>query len=153
MMAKQQGLGLHPKLTQTRAALVSKVTLSNQSRRLSHIRCSHACQAEATELDQQHQQASTSGISSAGPVVASLAATVRFIRQTVTSAAPHVRQLLLGPSHLPSTQQHATLSWLAAPLAVATMPGNGFADLLSSRVFMVGFFAWFTAQFLKIFTR
>ncbi|PNW75523.1 hypothetical protein CHLRE_12g530100v5 [Chlamydomonas reinhardtii] len=42
---------------------------------------------------------------------------------------------------------------LAAGLAIPPVPGNGVADLLTNRVFLVGFWSWFSAQFLKIFTK
>lgn len=33
------------------------------------------------------------------------------------------------------------------------LPGQGFADLLTNRVLVVGFWAWFVAQFLKVRVR
>ena len=39
---------------------------------------------------------------------------------------------------------------LAAGLAIPPVPGNGVADLLTNRVFLVGFWSWFSAQFLKV---
>lgn len=42
---------------------------------------------------------------------------------------------------------------LLAALALPPFPGNGVADLLTNRVFVAGFWAWFAAQFLKIFTK
>ncbi|EFJ45394.1 hypothetical protein VOLCADRAFT_94209 [Volvox carteri f. nagariensis] len=44
------------------------------------------------------------------------------------------------------------LAMLAA-VAIPPIPGNGVTDLLTNRVFLVGFWSWFTAQFLKIFTK
>jgi acid phosphatase family membrane protein YuiD len=34
-----------------------------------------------------------------------------------------------------------------------TLPGNGFNDLFTNRVFLAGYWAWFAAQLLKIFTK
>lgn len=33
---------------------------------------------------------------------------------------------------------------------VPLLPGNGFSDLFTNRVFLAGFWAWFTAQTLKV---
>ncbi|KAG2498826.1 hypothetical protein HYH03_003019 [Edaphochlamys debaryana] len=40
-----------------------------------------------------------------------------------------------------------------AALVIPPLPGNGVLDLLTNRVFLVGFWAWFCAQFFKIFTK
>lgn len=42
---------------------------------------------------------------------------------------------------------------MLAALAIPQIPGNGLSDLLTNRVFLVGFWSWFSAQFLKIFTK
>jgi hypothetical protein len=35
-------------------------------------------------------------------------------------------------------------------ISAATLPGNGVTDLFTNRVFLAGFWAWFTAQTLKV---
>ncbi|GIL90624.1 hypothetical protein Vretimale_15758 [Volvox reticuliferus] len=42
---------------------------------------------------------------------------------------------------------------MLSALAIPPIPGNGMIDLVTNRVFLVGFWSWFTAQFLKIFTK
>jgi hypothetical protein len=42
---------------------------------------------------------------------------------------------------------------MAAAAAVPLLPGNGLTDLFTNRVFLVGFWAWFTAQTLKVRVR
>lgn len=39
---------------------------------------------------------------------------------------------------------------MLAALAIPQIPGNGLSDLLTNRVFLVGFWSWFSAQFLKV---
>eukprot|EP00877_Chromochloris_zofingiensis_P000793 jgi/Chrzof1/10714/Cz05g09230.t1 len=61
-----------------------------------------------------------------------------------------IDRLILGETQLLG-RQRAPLS--AAFLALPVLPGGGFNDLFMNRVFLAGFWAWFTAQFLKIFTK
>ncbi len=42
---------------------------------------------------------------------------------------------------------------MLAALAIPQIPGNGLSDLLTNRVFLVGFWSWFSAQFLKVRAR
>lgn len=35
-------------------------------------------------------------------------------------------------------------------LGMPTLPGNGWSDLVSNRIFVTGFMAWLTAQILKV---
>lgn len=42
---------------------------------------------------------------------------------------------------------------MAAMALIPTLPGGGFSDLFTNRVFLAGFWGWFTAQTLKIFTK
>lgn len=42
---------------------------------------------------------------------------------------------------------------LMAALVLPTLPGGGINDIFTNRVFLAGFWAWFTAQTLKIFTK
>ncbi|KIY99788.1 hypothetical protein MNEG_8171 [Monoraphidium neglectum] len=42
---------------------------------------------------------------------------------------------------------------LMAVLALPVLPGGGVNDIFTNRVFLAGFWAWFTAQTLKIFTK
>ncbi|GLI64439.1 hypothetical protein VaNZ11_007709 [Volvox africanus] len=51
-----------------------------------------------------------------------------------------------------ATGPHPGLLMLSA-LAIPPIPGNGMIDLVTNRVFLVGFWSWFTAQFMKIFTK
>eukprot|EP00879_Flechtneria_rotunda_P001085 GHRR01001226.1.p1 GENE.GHRR01001226.1~~GHRR01001226.1.p1 ORF type:complete len:291 (+),score=85.33 GHRR01001226.1:253-1125(+) len=44
-------------------------------------------------------------------------------------------------------------SAMAAMALLPALPGGGFSDLFTNRVFLAGFWAWFTAQTLKIFTK
>jgi hypothetical protein len=39
---------------------------------------------------------------------------------------------------------------VAALAVVPALPGGGFADLFTNRVFLAGFWAWFCAQTLKV---
>ncbi|KAF8071199.1 setd3 [Scenedesmus sp. PABB004] len=57
-----------------------------------------------------------------------------------------VRELLLGP-------HGAAPAGLAALSMLPALPGGGFSDLFTNRVFLAGFWGWFTAQTLKIFTK
>eukprot|EP00882_Tetradesmus_deserticola_P008367 GHRQ01008824.1.p1 GENE.GHRQ01008824.1~~GHRQ01008824.1.p1 ORF type:complete len:288 (+),score=92.76 GHRQ01008824.1:223-1086(+) len=54
-----------------------------------------------------------------------------------------LQQLLLGGDGVPA---------VAAMAVMPALPGGGFADLFTNRVFLAGFWAWFCAQTLKIFT-
>ncbi|GBF87919.1 phosphatidic acid phosphatase-related protein [Raphidocelis subcapitata] len=42
---------------------------------------------------------------------------------------------------------------LMAAFVLPTLPGGGVNDIFTNRVFLAGFWAWFTAQTLKIFTK
>jgi acid phosphatase family membrane protein YuiD len=42
------------------------------------------------------------------------------------------------------------LAAAAAAMTFPSLPGGGFADLFTNRVFLAGFWAWFTAQTLKV---
>eukprot|EP00878_Enallax_costatus_P006669 GHUV01006990.1.p1 GENE.GHUV01006990.1~~GHUV01006990.1.p1 ORF type:complete len:276 (+),score=66.75 GHUV01006990.1:270-1097(+) len=42
---------------------------------------------------------------------------------------------------------------MAAMAVLPVLPGGGFSDLFTNRVFLAGFWGWFTAQTLKIFTK
>lgn len=53
-----------------------------------------------------------------------------------------------GPAP-PSSLPLASSSFSLLP----TLPGNGFNDLFTNRVFLAGYWAWFAAQLLKIFTK
>ena len=77
-------------------------------------------------------------------------------KQCARSASPgHTR---LARSSL-AARQRLGGTLLCAAAAAAPVPGGGgggasiLADLLSNYVFVVGFCGWFTAQFLKIFTK
>jgi hypothetical protein len=39
---------------------------------------------------------------------------------------------------------------LMALMAMPMLPGNGINDIFTNRVFLAGFWAWFTAQTLKV---
>jgi acid phosphatase family membrane protein YuiD len=47
----------------------------------------------------------------------------------------------------------AAMPLAALAVAMPSLPGGGLADILANRVFLAGFWAWFTAQTLKIFTK
>lgn len=39
---------------------------------------------------------------------------------------------------------------MAAMALLPSLPGGGFSDLFTNRVFLAGFWGWFTAQTLKV---
>lgn len=53
----------------------------------------------------------------------------------------------------PSPSSAAASAASSGHLSLPTLPGNGFNDLFTNRVFLAGYWAWFAAQLLKIFTK
>lgn len=62
-----------------------------------------------------------------------------------------VQQLLFGGGAFGSSGQQLQL--MAAAMVLPVLPGGGINDIFTNRVFLAGFWAWFCAQTLKIFTK
>ncbi|GFR43856.1 hypothetical protein Agub_g4982 [Astrephomene gubernaculifera] len=104
----------------------------------------HLCNASITSSS----GASTSGTAASPPFAALLDGARRVMVVNALKANRTLRRQLKSGS--PEPQQGLALM---AALTIPPVPGNGITDLLTNRVFLVGFWSWFTAQFLKIFTK
>lgn len=151
MASHPMGIAQQPQIAHARVHLAAQRAVTCIVRRAS-VACRTATPAADAAL-LNGAQASTSESCCAAPQSASFAArTAAAARRFAARAGPQLRSLLVGPSAIPGIAG-APPAFLAAPLVAATLPGGGFADLFTNRVFMVGFWAWFCAQFGKIFTR
>jgi hypothetical protein len=65
-------------------------------------------------------------------------------------APPHAPPCARVCSGDPLGGPHALQLLAAAALALPSLPGAGVNDLFTNRVFLAGFWAWFTAQTLKV---
>jgi len=90
--------------------------------------------------------------STSGAAARAASAAGDALRAAAGRWAPAARQLLFGPAALGGGAAGAAPLALAAAALPAAL-AEAFAELMGNRVFLVGFWAWFLAQFLKIFTR
>uniref|UniRef100_A0A383W5Z8 Uncharacterized protein n=1 Tax=Tetradesmus obliquus TaxID=3088 RepID=A0A383W5Z8_TETOB len=155
-LAGQPGLTVHRRC----AALGSKHIHSTKQ---PHVTCLRTKRLPVIAQAQQQQSSSiNTGSSSSTPVLeaANTQQTVQTVQRVAVAVVltklrwqirqlglwckrHRLQQLLLGSDGL---------SAVAAMAVVPALPGGGFTDLFTNRVFLAGFWAWFCAQTLKIFT-